>query len=87
MVCRLQEQEVGRPQGGVKIYLALTKTLALDEEEKKVVLLSSKYYVLAIWVWRGQDLAFELSEDWQIDFASYQWTKLDAKVNTNKTKL
>jgi len=35
----------------------------------------------AIWVWKGQNLAFELSEDWQIDYASYQWSKLDPKVH------
>ena len=35
----------------------------------------------AIWVWKGQNLAFELSEDWQIDYASYEWSKLDPKVH------
>jgi len=33
--------------------------------------------ISGIWVWRGQDLAFELSQDWQVDYESYQWTKLD----------
>nr|ACO15351.1 Elongation factor 1-gamma [Caligus clemensi] len=37
-----------------------------------------------IWVWRGHDLAFELSDDWKIDYASYNWTKLDA--NSDETK-
>ncbi|XP_014237618.1 elongation factor 1-gamma [Trichogramma pretiosum] len=34
--------------------------------------------ISGIWVWRGQDLAFELCPDWQIDYESYSWTKLDA---------
>lgn len=33
--------------------------------------------ISGIWVWKGQNLAFELSEDWQIDYASYDWRKLD----------
>lgn len=33
--------------------------------------------IAGVWVWRGQGLAFELSEDLQIDYESYKWTKLD----------
>ncbi|KAF6204987.1 hypothetical protein GE061_019154 [Apolygus lucorum] len=33
--------------------------------------------ISGIWIWRGQNLAFELSPDWQIDYESYKWTKLD----------
>ncbi|XP_033207553.1 elongation factor 1-gamma [Belonocnema kinseyi] len=33
--------------------------------------------ISGIWVWRGQDLAFSLSPDWQVDYESYNWTKLD----------
>jgi len=40
--------------------------------------------ISGIWVWRGHDLAFELSEDWQIDYASYDWKKLDAKSDETK---
>ncbi|XP_069687245.1 elongation factor 1-gamma [Periplaneta americana] len=41
--------------------------------------------ISGIWVWRGPDLAFELSPDWQIDYESYQWTKLDpTKEETKK---
>ncbi len=40
--------------------------------------------ISGIWVWRGHDLAFELSEDWQIDYSSYDWKKLDA--NSDETK-
>merc|ERR1719193_3014741 len=35
--------------------------------------------ISGIWVFKGQELAFELSEDWQIDYASYDWKKLDSK--------
>uniref|UniRef100_V9KWZ0 Eukaryotic translation elongation factor 1 gamma n=1 Tax=Callorhinchus milii TaxID=7868 RepID=V9KWZ0_CALMI len=33
--------------------------------------------ISGIWVFRGQDLAFELSPDWQVDYESYSWRKLD----------
>merc|ERR1712114_65751 len=35
--------------------------------------------ISGIWVFKGQSLAFELSEDWHIDYASYDWKKLDSK--------
>merc|ERR1739838_285030 len=34
--------------------------------------------ISGIWVWKGHDLVFELSDDWKIDYASYDWTKLDS---------
>ncbi|XP_063828561.1 elongation factor 1-gamma [Ostrinia nubilalis] len=33
--------------------------------------------ISGVWVWRGHDLAFPLSPDWQIDYESYEWKKLD----------
>lgn len=39
---------------------------------------NNKSAISGIWVWKGHDLAFELSPDWQIDYASYDWKKLDA---------
>ncbi|XP_061717954.1 elongation factor 1-gamma [Cydia pomonella] len=33
--------------------------------------------ISGVWVWRGQQLAFPLSPDWQIDYESYDWKKLD----------
>ncbi|XP_046664728.1 elongation factor 1-gamma isoform X2 [Homalodisca vitripennis] len=33
--------------------------------------------ISGIWVWRGQSLAFSLSPDWQVDYESYDWKKLD----------
>ncbi|PSN40607.1 Elongation factor 1-gamma [Blattella germanica] len=40
--------------------------------------------ISGIWVWRGQSLAFELCQDWQIDYESYQWTKLDSSKEETK---
>lgn len=40
--------------------------------------------ISGIWVWRGQDLAFTLSPDWQIDYESYDWKKLDPKSEETK---
>lgn len=33
--------------------------------------------ISGIWVWRGHDLVFELSDDWKIDYSSYDWQKLN----------
>jgi len=33
--------------------------------------------ISGVWVWRGQELAFPLSPDWQIDYETYSWKKLD----------
>merc|ERR1711942_130687 len=43
--------------------------------------------ISGIWVFRGQELAFELSEDWQIDYASYDWKKLDSKSDECKAQV
>ncbi|GAB6020135.1 Elongation factor 1-gamma 1 [Chamberlinius hualienensis] len=43
-----------------------------------------KSTIAGIWVWRGHQLAFELASDWQVDFESYNWKKLDA--NSEETK-
>jgi elongation factor 1-gamma len=40
--------------------------------------------ISGVWVWRGHELAFPLSEDWQIDYESYDWRKLDS--GTDETK-
>ena len=40
--------------------------------------------ISGIWVWRGQELAFTLSPDWQIDYDCYAWKKLDAKSEETK---
>ncbi|KAM4617986.1 elongation factor 1-gamma [Discoglossus pictus] len=41
--------------------------------------------ISGVWVFRGQDLAFTLSEDWQIDYESYSWRKLDPDSEECKT--
>jgi elongation factor 1-gamma len=40
--------------------------------------------ISGVWVWRGQNLAFELSPDWKTDYDVYSWTKLDP--DSDKTK-
>lgn len=36
-----------------------------------------KSTISGVWVWKGHELAFPLSPDWQIDYESYDWKKLD----------
>merc|ERR1712179_217009 len=43
--------------------------------------------ISGIWVFKGQQLAFELSEDWQIDYASYDWKNLDSKSDECKAQV
>lgn len=33
--------------------------------------------ISGVWFWCGQDLAFTLSPDWQLDYDCYDWKKLD----------
>ncbi|XP_046968027.1 elongation factor 1-gamma [Vanessa cardui] len=40
--------------------------------------------ISGVWVWRGAGLAFPLSPDWQIDYESYDWKKLDPKSEETK---
>jgi len=40
--------------------------------------------ISGVWVWKGPQLAFELSTDWQVDYESYNWKQLDA--NSDETK-
>ncbi|NP_001171816.1 elongation factor 1-gamma [Saccoglossus kowalevskii] len=41
--------------------------------------------ISGIWFWRGQELVFPLSDDWQIDYESYSWKKLDPDAEETKT--
>lgn len=43
--------------------------------------------ISGIWVWKGHDLVFELSEDWMTDYASYDWKKLDPEAEDTKTQV
>merc|ERR1712062_697457 len=46
---------------------------------------SNKSEIGGLWIWRGQELAFSLSEDLQTDYESYEWTKQDfASEETKK---
>lgn len=40
--------------------------------------------ISGIWVWRGQELAFNLCPDWQVDYEVYDWKKLDPKSEETK---
>uniref|UniRef100_A0A4D5R9A0 Elongation factor 1-gamma n=1 Tax=Scolopendra viridis TaxID=118503 RepID=A0A4D5R9A0_SCOVI len=40
--------------------------------------------ISGVWAWRGHDLAFELSPDWQVDYESYSWKKLDPENEETK---
>ncbi|KAI7815519.1 elongation factor 1-gamma [Rhyzopertha dominica] len=40
--------------------------------------------ISGVWVWRGQELAFTLSPDWQTDYEVYEWKKLDPKSEETK---
>lgn len=40
--------------------------------------------ISGVWFWRGQDLAFELSPDWQIDYSSYEWKKMNPEDAKDK---
>jgi elongation factor 1-gamma len=40
--------------------------------------------ISGVWIWKGHELAFPLSSDWQVDYESYAWKKLDA--NSDETK-
>lgn len=40
--------------------------------------------ISGVWLWRGHDLAFKLSPDWQIDYDCYEWKKLDPASEETK---
>lgn len=43
-----------------------------------------KNTIAGLWVWRGNGLMFELSSDWQVDYESFTWKKLDAQADETK---
>jgi elongation factor 1-gamma len=47
----------------------------------------NKSTLSGLWIWRGQDLAFTLSDDLQTDFESYDWIKLDPNSEDTKKKI
>ncbi|NP_001036852.1 elongation factor 1-gamma [Bombyx mandarina] len=40
--------------------------------------------ISGVWVWRGKELVFPLSSDWQVDYESYDWKKLDPSSEETK---
>jgi elongation factor 1-gamma len=48
---------------------------------------NNKSTISGVWCWRGQDLAFTLSEDLQIDYESYTWKKIEAPYTEDDKKL
>ncbi|CAH8434592.1 unnamed protein product [Heterobilharzia americana] len=40
--------------------------------------------VSGLWIWRGTGLVFEMDEDLQIDYESYNWRKLDPSMEETK---
>jgi elongation factor 1-gamma len=44
----------------------------------------NKSSISGVWVWKGQDLAFEQCPDWQVDYESYEWKKLDPASEETK---
>uniref|UniRef100_W5NB74 Eukaryotic translation elongation factor 1 gamma n=1 Tax=Lepisosteus oculatus TaxID=7918 RepID=W5NB74_LEPOC len=40
--------------------------------------------ISGIWLLRGQDLAFELCDDWKVDYETYTWRKLDSDDEETK---
>lgn len=40
--------------------------------------------IQGLWVWRGKDLVFPLSDNWQVDYESYDWHLLDPKADSTK---
>lgn len=44
-----------------------------------------KSSISQLWIWRGHELAFELSPDWQVDYESYNWRKIDPDTDEAKT--
>lgn len=44
-----------------------------------------KSSISQLWIWKGQQLAFELSDDWKVDYESYNWRKIDPDSAEAKT--
>ena len=41
--------------------------------------------ISGVWVFRGRELAFPLSPDWQVDHESYTWRKVDPSSEETQT--
>nr|XP_039252835.1 elongation factor 1-gamma-like [Styela clava] len=45
---------------------------------------AKKFKLDAVWFWRGQDLVFKRNIDWQTDYESFDWEKLDSEKEGTK---
>lgn len=43
--------------------------------------------IQGVWFWKGQDLAFEMCEDWKVDYDCYTWEKLDSDNADHRLKV
>jgi len=43
--------------------------------------------ISGVWFWKGQDLAFKLSDDWKVDYDTYEWSKLDTDNAADRKKI
>jgi len=43
--------------------------------------------IQGLWVWRGKDLVFPLSDNWQVDYESYDWHCLDLEAESTKQRV
>jgi len=43
--------------------------------------------ISGVWFWKGQGLAFELSEDWMTDCDTYDWSKMDLDSAADREKI
>merc|ERR1711909_170389 len=43
--------------------------------------------ISGLWVFKGHELAFELDDNWSVDYASYDWKKLDSKSDECKAQV
>jgi len=62
----------------------LVFTPFLDNNLSKIIGTDNDSTISGIWIWPGQQLAFELCPDWQVDYESYEWKKLDPKDESTK---
>jgi len=40
--------------------------------------------ISGVFFWKGQDLAFDLCDDWKVDYVAYDWKKLDVNSDADK---
>jgi len=43
--------------------------------------------ISCVFFWKGQNMAFELSDDWKVDYDTYDWSKLNLDSDADKKKI